>query len=95
MTPYELTLKIKKMYPDIKKIAYVYRLDPMAHGDILILINNSCNLINNFIKMKTDKIYEYSILFGVKTDTLDILGNILDNNINNFDLNLIFKKKKY
>jgi tRNA pseudouridine(55) synthase len=94
MTPYELTLKLKKMYPNIKKIAYVYRLDPMAHGEILILINQSCNLINNFIKMKTDKIYEYSILFGVRTDTLDILGNILDNNIKNYDLNLILNKKK-
>lgn len=94
MTPYELTLRIKKKYPDIKKIAYVYRLDPMAHGEILILINQSCNLINKFVKMKSDKIYEYSILFGVKTDTLDILGNVLENNILQFDLNLILKNKK-
>ena len=93
MTPYELTLKIKKKYPYIKKIAYVYRLDPMAHGEILILINESCKLTNKFIQYNSYKIYEFSILFGVSTDTLDILGNILENKISNFNLQLILEKK--
>jgi len=93
ITPYELTLKIKEKYPNIKKISYVYRLDPMAHGEILILTDEECKLTNYYVKLKTYKIYEFSVLFGVKTDTLDILGNILENNIKNYDLNLILKKK--
>lgn len=93
MTPYELTLNIKKKYPEIKKIAYVYRLDPMAHGEMLILIDKKCNLINDFVRMNSYKIYEYSVLFGIKTDTLDILGNINENKILDFDLNLILNSK--
>ena len=93
ITPYQLTLKIKEKYPKIKKIAYVYRLDPMAHGEILILTDDTCKLTNYYVKLKSYKIYEFSVLFGVKTDTLDILGNILENNICNFNLELILKEK--
>ena len=84
MTPYELSLKIKKRDPSIKKIAYVYRLDPMAHGEILILINEFCRLTNYYVHLKSYKIYEYSVLFGLNTDTLDILGNITDNQVLDF-----------
>jgi tRNA pseudouridine(55) synthase len=93
ITPYQLSLKIKQKYPYIQKIAYVYRLDPMAHGEILILINDSCKLTNDFVKLNSYKIYEFSILFGITTDTLDILGNITDNTIKNFDFELILKNK--
>ena len=95
ITPYQLTLKIKEKYPKIKKVAYVYRLDPMAHGEILILTDEECKLTNYYVQLKSYKIYEFSVLFGIKTDTLDILGNILENNICSFDLNLILKNKNY
>lgn len=94
ITPYQLTLKIKEKYPKIKKVAYVYRLDPMAHGEILILTDEECKLTNYYVQLKSYKIYEFSVLFGIKTDTLDILGNILENNICNFNLELILKEKK-
>ena len=93
LTPYELTLKIKNKYPFIKKIAYVYRLDPMAHGEILILINDSCKLTNIYVKKNYKKIYEFTVLFGVKTDSLDIMGNIIENKIKNFNLNFIIEQK--
>ena len=92
MTPYELSLKIKKRDPSIKKIAYVYRLDPMAHGEILILINEFCRLTNYYVHLKSYKIYEYSVLFGLNTDTLDILGNITDNQVLDFDLSFPIPK---
>ena len=65
----------------------------MAHGEILILVNDSCKLTNIYVKRNYKKIYKFTILFGVKTDSLDIMGNIIENNIKNFDLNLILEKK--
>lgn len=66
-------LKKKKEYQDTK-MSYAGRLDPMAHGVQIILTNDLCRQPQKYLGL--DKTYEFSICFGIETDTHDILGKI-------------------
>lgn len=63
--------EINKNYKN-KKMSYPGRLDPMAEGVLLILVGNENKKMKSY--MKLDKEYRTEILFGVKSDTGDILG---------------------
>jgi len=59
------------------KMSYAGRLDPMAHGLMIILLDKECfkqHLYHNF-----NKTYKFKLLLGVSTDTYDILGKITQN----------------
>lgn len=56
-------------------IAYAGRLDPMAHGDLIIVFN--LKLIDKFNNM--NKIYKFKFVIGISTDSTDQLG-MLENN---------------
>lgn len=82
-TPLEICKEIKEKRKDIKKISYAGRLDPMAHGLLLLLINEEClkqNIIHNY-----NKVYIFEVLIGISTDTYDTLGLI--NSCINFKTN--------
>ncbi len=53
-------------------MTYAGRLDPMAEGELLILIGDECKNKEKYLGL--DKEYEVEILFGVTTDTHDTLG---------------------
>lgn len=57
-------------------MAYAGRLDPMASGLLLILIGEACKEQKRYHAL--DKEYRVSILFGVRSDTGDVLGRIKD-----------------
>jgi len=67
-----------------KKYTYAGRLDPMASGLLLVLADDLVYKKDEYLKL--DKEYEVNILFGVSTDTGDILGEIQTVK-NNFNLN--------
>lgn len=56
-------------------LAYAGRLDPMASGKLLILIGDECKKQAAYHGL--DKRYEFSILFGVTSDTADVLGRLV------------------
>jgi len=60
-----------KKYKD-KNIAYVGRLDPMAHGLITILTGKDVKDMEQY--QKKAKIYKFKFIMGMNTDTDDILG---------------------
>ena len=60
-----------------KKVSYAGRLDPMAHGLMIYLLEEECKLQENYINL--NKTYKFKLAFGISTDTYDILGRI--NNI--------------
>jgi tRNA U55 pseudouridine synthase TruB len=64
-------------YADFASVPMTYagRLDPMAEGKLLILICDECKNKEKYLGL--DKEYEVEILFGVDTDTHDVLGRIL------------------
>lgn len=71
-------------------MTYAGRLDPMASGVLLILAGEEIRNKENYLDL--DKEYNFSILFGFKTDTYDILGKVLEKNeINIRDIKLEIK----
>ena len=70
----ELLLRVRKEQDiaDTVPLTYAGRLDPMAEGVVLVLTGEECKKKDEYLGM--DKTYEYEVLFGVETDTFDILG---------------------
>lgn len=57
---------------DQTKLTYAGRLDPMAEGQLLVLIGDECKHKDKYLGL--DKEYEVDILFGIETDSYDSLG---------------------
>lgn len=53
-------------------MTYAGRLDPLAEGELLILVGDECKHKEKYTNL--DKEYEVEIVFGVETDTYDALG---------------------
>lgn len=73
-TPYEVILRYKKENPetDILPMTYAGRLDPMAEGLLLVLSGEEVHNKDKYLDLPKE--YEFEILWGFKTDTLDVLG---------------------
>jgi len=68
--------RFRREQPEFKdsKITYAGRLDPMAEGIMLLLVDEDVHQKNQFLGL--DKVYEVEFFFGVQTDSYDILGVI-------------------
>ena len=55
-------------------LTYAGRLDPVADGVLLVLVGEECKHKEDFLGL--DKEYVCEIMWGVSTDTYDILGKI-------------------
>jgi len=55
-------------------LAYAGRLDPMALGKLLVLIGEECKNQTSYHNL--DKAYGFSILLGIGSDSLDVLGRL-------------------
>ena len=73
-TPHEAILRYKKDHPEHKDLTMTYagRLDPMAEGVLLVLSGDLVFEKDKFLDLP--KNYEFEILWGFETDTLDLLG---------------------
>ncbi len=73
-TPLEATERLRKEMnlPAAVPLAYAGRLDPMASGLLLVLVGDACKQQSNFHAL--DKEYVVEILFGISSDTGDVLG---------------------
>jgi tRNA pseudouridine(55) synthase len=65
----------KKLY-NKKKVVICGKLDPMASGELLLLFDNECKMMNSYLDKY--KIYRWKIVWGISTDTSDPLGLITD-----------------
>lgn len=84
------------------KVGHIGTLDPMAKGLLPVLVGNTCKLSKYL--MEHDKTYLVEMKFGYNTETLDIEGEILEedksfreNNIVDnefFDMIIIAMKKE-
>lgn len=72
LTPLELIKKYKQENNISEKMSFAGRLDPMAFGQMILLKGEDCKLQDTYCGK--DKIYEFKIIFGLETDSLDILG---------------------
>ncbi|HEY4483672.1 MAG TPA: hypothetical protein VI752_00660 [Candidatus Paceibacterota bacterium] len=78
LSPLEAILRLKLQRPDLasEKITYAGRLDPLASGVIVLLVGGA--RFNKDQYLNLPKTYEVDILFGVSTDSGDVLGLIKD-----------------
>ena len=84
-----LRIRSEQSIPESVPLTYAGRLDPMAEGLVLVLVGDECKKKDAYLGM--NKIYEYEVLFGVETDTCDILGLPIElvNNRSSVDENKI------
>ncbi len=78
-TPHEAILRYKKDHPEHKDLTMTYagRLDPMAEGVLLVLSGDLVFEKDKYLDLP--KTYEFEILWGFETDTLDMLGLVSEN----------------
>ena len=72
-----------------EKMSYAGRLDPMASGKLLVLTGEDCKRQNEYHHI--DKSYNFDLILGFQTDSLDILGIVSGDNIKNninIDINI-------
>ena len=81
-TSHDVVAKIRKII-GTKKVGHTGTLDPMATGVLVVCVGAATKLVEYFTAK--DKIYEAKIKLGIKTDTADITGNIIETS----DINVI------
>lgn len=73
-TSHDVVNKVKKVFN--QKVGHTGTLDPMATGVLPLLIGKG-TLISKYL-INHDKIYEATIKLGIRTDTLDSEGKIIE-----------------
>jgi tRNA pseudouridine(55) synthase len=75
-TPLQALDRFRKEYPlyNDAVLSYAGRLDPMAEGLLLVLVDNENLFRRHYLNF--DKKYEVDVLLGISTDTGDALGKI-------------------
>ncbi len=65
-------VRLEKGISQTLPMTYAGRLDPMAEGLLILLVGEECKKRQEYLGL--DKVYETEVLFGVETDTHDLLG---------------------
>src|SRR3989338_1548522 len=69
-------IRILRKKLGIRKMGHAGTLDPMATGLMIIGVGEGTKKLQDFLKL--NKTYEAEILLGIKTDTGDITGRVLE-----------------
>lgn len=95
VTPLQLIDLLRQKYHELKdeKIGYTGRLDPLAHGVLLLLIGEENKQRENYLHL--DKTYQFSVLFGLETDSYDFLGLLKNTTIKRVPVDLQEKIERY
>lgn len=75
MTSFDVIRELRKKL-DIRKLGHAGTLDPLATGLLIIGVGEGTKKMGEFLKLP--KSYEAEILLGVKTDTGDTDGKVLE-----------------
>lgn len=77
VTPLQLIEQFRIAHPEYarEKLGYAGRLDPMAEGLMLVLVGDENK--KRKVYEALPKTYEFSVLFGIATDTYDVMGKIV------------------
>jgi len=85
-TPLQCSDLYKESHSELVGVpmSYAGRLDPMASGKLLILLGAECK--NQVAYRTLDKEYEFEVLFGLQSDTADVLGRLSASSRRNLEL---------
>ncbi|MFH1608806.1 MAG: hypothetical protein ABH951_02195 [Patescibacteria group bacterium] len=91
-TPLEAleSFRVKNKLYKNSSMTYAGRLDPMASGLLIILVDEEIKNKEEYLNL--NKEYEFRILFGFSTDTYDILGKVLESKKNVLSKKLLEKE---
>ena len=83
-TSFDIVHKISKIF-GIKRVGHTGTLDPLATGVMLVCVGKATKIVE--LLTSEDKEYIAGVKLGIKTDTLDITGEVLEekevpNNLN-------------
>ncbi|MFT5849436.1 MAG: tRNA pseudouridine(55) synthase [Patiriisocius sp.] len=80
-TPLQCVELYKETHPELQGVPMTYagRLDPMASGTLLILLGEECK--NQASYHNLDKEYTFEVLFGIGSDTADVLGRLTESSV--------------
>ena len=91
-TSHDVVAKIRKII-GTKKVGHTGTLDPMATGVLVVCVGAATKLVEHFTCK--DKVYEAKVKLGIKTDTADITGNVIEEcNVNEIDEKLVAEVMK-
>ena len=74
MTSFDVVNKVSKLF-GIKRVGHTGTLDPLATGVLIIAVGQATKVVE--LLTATYKEYIAEVKLGIKTDTLDITGNII------------------
>lgn len=77
LTSHDVVLKLRQKLGQ-QRIGHAGTLDPIATGVLVLVLGKATKLVPKLINQ--DKIYEVTLILGVKTDSGDITGKILKKN---------------
>lgn len=80
ITSFDVVAKCRKAL-QTKKVGHTGTLDPLATGVLVVCVGKATKLVEHLTC--DDKIYEVEMKFGIKTDTGDITGNVVCENVAN------------
>ncbi len=75
MTSHDVVDFVRKRF-GMRKVGHAGTLDPMATGLLIVLLGKATKLSNRFSGL--DKAYESRLTLGVRTDSADSMGNVIE-----------------
>ncbi len=74
LTPLQLIDTLREQRPEYtdETIGYAGRLDPMAHGVMLLMIGEETKNRDQYLSLTKE--YTFELILGLETDTYDLLG---------------------
>ncbi|MBR2678097.1 MAG: tRNA pseudouridine(55) synthase TruB [Bacilli bacterium] len=75
VTSYDVVYKISNLF-GIKRVGHTGTLDPLATGVMLVCVGKATKIVE--LLTSEDKEYIAEVKLGIKTDTLDITGEVLE-----------------
>lgn len=93
-TPLEVLESWRQTRPDLVNVplAYAGRLDPMASGKLLVLIGEECKKQTEYHHL--DKEYVVEILFGIHSDSGDVLGIVEETSVTTLSKEVVIETLK-
>ena len=74
MTSFAVVAKVRRLL-HLKKAGHCGTLDPFATGVLLVCANQATRIVDQLLTQ--DKLYRFTVVFGVETDTLDRTGQVV------------------
>lgn len=96
LTPLQIITLLRKKFPEYKNetIAFAGRLDPLAHGVLLLMIGEETTKQREKY-LNLPKGYEFEAVFGIGTDTYDTLGIVNNVTMKQFNNDLKDEIEKF